>query len=72
MKRLIVMSGNFALAFGGMCMAFVVGYMVGIHTVQKQAIERNLAAYCPNDASFSWMEVIEPLEIIMQTADCKE
>ena len=72
MKELITMSGNFVLAVGAVCMAFVIGYIVGINTMQKEAIDRNLAAYCPTDASFSWMEIVEPLEFIMKTADCKE
>ena len=72
MVRIIIMAGNAVLACSVVFFSFMVGYFVGERSVQKEAIERNLAAYCPNDASFSWMEVIKPLDVLMETTDCKE
>lgn len=72
MKKVLIMSGNIALAIGIMCMSFVVGYFAGTERMRQEAIERNLAAYCPKDAAFSWMKVIEPMEILMETTDCQE
>lgn len=72
MKRILMMSGNIVLVLGIICMSFVVGYFAGTERMRQEAIERNLAAYCPKDAAFSWMKVIEPMEILMETTDCQE
>ncbi len=52
MKKVSIMSGNIALVIGIMCMSFVVGYFVGTERMRQEAIDRNLAVYCPKDAAF--------------------
>jgi len=51
---------------------FVVGYMTGIEHMEQEAIDRRLGAYCPTNAQFSWMGIMEPADLLMQTTDCPE
>ena len=74
MGDIMKMTGNFIILIAAVGLSFVVGFAAGEKSMEREAISRKLAAYCPVDASFSWMGVIEPADaiqgIIFETTDC--
>ena len=76
METIMKITGNTILVIAVVGFAFTVGFFAGEKSMQREAIARKVAAYCPVDGSFSWMGIITPAnaihEIIFETTDCPD